>query len=267
MNLEVRRDLRSVRIAQLATLRRVCVLLVLLGTWSRVASAKPDDWRLAVGASFFKWSAGKPNEIAYNAVSDRWERIAQDPNGYSVSNYQALTPLYFNMSFGVDAFIRYRSYLFLKLGYDYSNPFGIGGSGRITYTDRSTGITISESKDFSFSSHQLSYYIGPIVSVGDADLYLGFTPMGPTWVNYHEKYTRSDNGTTTRSYDMSWHGLHGNCRALIGIQVPVAKGFKIGSEATFVFMNYMTLTSGGLQDHSFEYPFMRWTVTARYEIF
>ena len=248
------------------TKRYLPLIAIALGAYSRPALAETGDWRLSVGASFFKWSAGKPNEIAYNAVSDRWERIAQDPGGYTVSDYQGLKPLFFNMSFGVDAFVRYKQYLFFKLAYDYSNPVGLGGSGHITYVDRTTGVTTSETKEFSFASHQLSYYIGPIVSLGQADLYLGFTPMGPTWVRYHEKYSRSENGVTTRAYDMNWHGFFGNCRALMGIQVPVANRFKIGSEATFVFMNYMNLKSGNLEDHSFEFPFMRWTVTARYEL-
>ena len=243
------------------------VMFISLATISTTASAAASDWKLAVGASFFKWSAGKPNELGYNAVSDRWERIAQDPAHYAVSDYEALEPLYFNMSFGVDAFIRYRRYLLLKLAYDYSNPLGIGGQGHIAYTDKTTEVVTTETKEFSFTSHQLSYYIGPVLPIAGAEVYLAFTPMGPTWVNYREKYTMTQNGTAVRAYDMHWHGFFGNCRALLGIQVPVTDRFKIGSEATFVFMNYITLTSGNIEDHSFAFPFMRWTVTARYEVF
>ena len=58
---------------------------------------------------------------------DGW--INQDPDTYTVSDYQALKPLYFNFSFGADVFVRWRKYLMLKLGYDYSNPAGIGGNG------------------------------------------------------------------------------------------------------------------------------------------
>lgn len=242
-------------------------MCVLLSTFSEPALAAADDWKIAVGASFFKWSAGKPNELGYNAVSDRWERTAQDPAQYSVSDYKALEPLYFNMSLGVDAFIRYKRYLLIELAYDYSNPLGIGGQGHIAYTDKTSGIVTTETKKFSFTSHQLSYYIGPILPIAGAEVYLGFTPMGPTWVSYREKYAMTQNGTSVRAYDMRWHGFFGNCRALLGIQVPVSDRFKIGSEATFVFMNYITLTSGNIEDHSFAFPFMRWTVTARYEVF
>lgn len=81
------------------------------------------------------------------------------------------------------------------------------------------------------------------------------------------EFESTQNGTLVRAYVTRWHGFFGNCRALLGIQVPVTDRFKMGSEATFVFMNYITLSSGNIEDHSFAFPFMRWTVTVRYEVF
>jgi len=53
----------------------------------------------------------------------------------------------------------------------------------------------------------------------------------------------------------------------VGLQVRVAGRFELGSEAVFAFLNYMQLASGSLTGSSFRFPFMKWNVTARYELF
>ena len=188
---------------------------------------------------------------------------------YSVLEYQALESLYFNMSFGVDLFIRYKKHLVIKIGYDHSNPIGIGGKGNISYTEISTGNSFSETKEFSYTSHQINYFIGPIVTIGDdaSEIYLGFSMMSPTWVTYKEKYTKISNGNTVIEYDKTFKGFFGNCRALIGMQVPLTKNLKIGSEAVFSFFNGIELKSGDLKDEGFRFPMMKWDVTLRYQIF
>lgn len=249
--------------------------MALLLLFPAMASAEPSheptpparDFSIEVGFHWFKLSADKPTEFGSNAVFDRWERINTSPT-YQVHDYTALKPLYFNMVFGVDALIRYRRYLMLKLGYDITYPFGIGGKGHIAYFDRTSGAELQESKNYSFTSHQLSSFIGPIVSVDNrADIYLAFSPMAPTWVRYHEKYERVENGTVTESTDRTYRGFFGSCRALVGIQVQVSKRLKLGSEAVFTFLNYIPLSSGSTTDSSFRFPFMQWQVTARYLVY
>ena len=85
--------------------------------------------------------------------------------------------------------------------------------------------------------------------------------------SYDESYRRTEDGVTTEQYDRSWHGFFGGCRALIGLQVRVAGRFKLGSEAVFAFLNYMELKSGNQRDYSFQFPMMKWNITARYELF
>jgi hypothetical protein len=240
-----------------------------------IASAEPSsepaspvrDISIDLGFHWFKLAADRPAELSPNAVFDRWEKINSSPD-YQVRDYTALKPLYFNMVFGVDALIRYRRYLMLKIGYDITYPFGIGGYGHIAYLDRTSGAEIKESKTYSFTSHQLSTFIGPIVTVENrADVYLAFSPMAPTWVTYHEKYERVQNGATVESTDKTYHGFFGNCRALMGIQVQVSKRLKVGSEAVFTFLNYIPLNSGSHTDSSFRFPFMQWQITARYAVY
>jgi hypothetical protein len=77
------------------------------------ASADGSDWSLDLGLRWFKHAAeGGPNEIGPGAVFDRWEAINQDREGYRVSSYQALEPLYFNFNFGADVMVRFRYQLF-----------------------------------------------------------------------------------------------------------------------------------------------------------
>jgi hypothetical protein len=239
-------------------------------TIAAVLHAQQDsNWKIDIGFRFFKYSAsGFPNEISFNPVFDRWERVNQNKEEYTVSNYKPLEPLYFNMNFGGDFFIRYKKHLLIKLGYDYSNPLGIGGTGNIDYVDLSTDRQYTESKSFSYTSHQITYFVGPIVPVGinGAEIYLGFSVMSPTWVMYRESYARSEDGVSTRTYDRTFTGFFGSCRALMGIQIPVLEKLRIGSEATFSFLNYMPLTSGDLKDNSFQFPAMKWNFTVRYTI-
>lgn len=251
---------------------RAVVMAVAWASPAAVALAEEarSQWSVDVGVRWFKHSAsGQPNEIGPDQVFDRWEDINQRPDVYAVSDYAPLEPLYFNMNFGVDAFLRYRRHLLVKIGYDYSNPFGIGGSGQIAYTDLRTGAEHEESKEFSYTSHQLSTFFGPLVPVaGDkAEIYLGFSPMAPTWVRYHEEGRHVESGVEVESYDRTYTGFFGSCRALVGIQVRVTERVKIGTEAVFAFLNYMKLKSGDLEDNSFRFPSMNWNVTARYELF
>lgn len=235
-----------------------------------LAEEASSNWSMDVGVRWFKHSAsGQPNEIGPDRVFDRWEGINQDSDSYAVSDYAPLEPLYFNMSFGVDAFLRYRRYLLIKVGYDYSNPFGIGGSGHIRYTDRRTGIEHEEHKRFGYTSHQLTTFFGPVAPVagGDGEIYLGFSPMAPTWVRYHEEGRRIEDGVEADRYDRTYTGFFGSCRALVGLQVRVGERVKLGAEAVFAFLNYMKLKSADLEDSSFRFPSMMWNVTARYELF
>lgn len=244
------------------------LVLLLVSTAGPANAAEPSNWSIDVGARFFKYSAtGRPAELGFNPVFERWEGINQNRADYTVSSYEPLEPLYFNMSFGVDLFIRYCTYLLLKLGYDYSNPFGIGGSGSIDYTG-ADGVAHRESKQFSFTTHQINTFVGPVVPLagGDAEIYLAFSPMAPTWVRYHEAYSHTADGTTVEEYDRRFRGFFGSCRALLGLQVRVTESLSVGSEATFTFLNYMKLTSGDLADHSFRFPAMKWNVTMRYTV-
>jgi hypothetical protein len=120
------------------------------------AQADAQDWSVDVGVRWFKLSSeGGPNELSFNPVFDRWEAIERDRSTYSVSGYTALKPLYFNMSFGADLMVRFKKYLLLRLSYDYTDPLGIGGWGRIAYDETSTGDHVVEKKSFSYTSHQM----------------------------------------------------------------------------------------------------------------
>lgn len=228
---------------------------------------KNSNWSIDLGIRWFKYSAeGKPGEIDVNPVFDRWERINQDRENYAVGDYEALKPLYFNFSYGADVFVRWRKYLMLKLGYDYSNPAGIGGDGRIEYTD-GDGSFHAEKKSFSYTSHQINLFIGPVVPVEDiAEIYLGFAPFAPTWVNYEESYSHEIDGVAIEDYDRALSGFFGNCRLGLGIQIRVWKGLKLGGEAVYSFFNFMKLSGGDLADHSFQFPAMKWNFTVRYGV-
>ena len=56
----------------------------------------------------------------------------------------------------------------------------------------------------------------------------------------------------------------GSCRALVGAQVHVGERLRLGSEAVFSFLNYMKLESGSIEDHSFQFPQMKWDFVLRY---
>lgn len=248
----------------------ILIILVVFTINTECYAENSSNWTIDAGIRGFKFSAdGNPNEIDYNPVFARWENINRDLDGFTVNEYEPLEPLYFNMNLGIDLFIRYKKYLLIKVGYDYSNPFGIGGSGNISYVDNSAGIKYHESKDFSYTSHQVNLFFGPLVPVDDgkAEIYLGFSPMPPTWVKYSEKYTRTRDGSVENTYDKKFTGMFGSCRALIGIQVKVSEKLYLGSEAVFTVLNYMNLESGDLQDNSFQFPGMKWNFTARYRLY
>ncbi len=222
-----------------------------------------------VGLWGFKYSAeGGPNEINYNPVFTKWESINQNYSDYIVSEYKPLESLYFNMNLGIDLFIRYKKHLLIKLGYDYSNPFGIGGKGNIAFTDNSNGKEYTEQKEFGYTSHQINYFIGPLIPISEegAEIYLGFSPMAPTWITYNEKYTKTEDTVVMTNYDKTFKGFFGSCRALVGIQISITENLKLGSEAVFAFLNYMELKSGNLQDYSFRFPMMKWNFTVRYQL-
>ena len=91
--------------------------------------------------------------------------------------------------------------------------------------------------------------------------------MSPTWVRYREKYRNTSDGDVVTDYDRAFTGFFGNCRALIGIQVPVSEKLKIGSEAVFSFFNGMELQADGVKDEGFRFPTMKWEITARYGLY
>jgi hypothetical protein len=252
------------------SIRTHLLALVAVSTSSSAALAADDPlWKIDVGVRGFKYSSESgPNEIGPNRVFDRWERLHQDRANFAVSEYSALEPLYFNFSLGADVMIRFKRHLMVKVGYDYSNPFGIGGSGHIAYTDLASGVRLEEQKSISYTSHQITTFIGPAVPVGEsAEVYMGFSPMAPTWVTYHESYSKRANGQTTETYDRTYHGFFGNCRALLGFQILVWDRLKVGTEMVFAFLNYMKLTSGLIEDSSFRFPNMMWNFTVRYQVY
>ena len=227
------------------------------------------NWQIDVGARWFKHSAtGKPAEIGYNPVFDKWESIYRNSTEYSAESYMALKPLYWNFSFGTDIFARYRRYLLIKLGYDYSNPFGIGGLGHIEYVENSSGARVREEKTFSYTSHQIGLYLGPVIPVSDrAEVYIAIAPMAPTWVKYKESYSYTSSGTAQRNYSKTFKGFFGNCRILLGAQAKVANRWWLGSEINFTMLNYMKLSSGKLDDYSFQAASFFWNFTVRYTVF
>jgi hypothetical protein len=228
-----------------------------------------SNWSYDLGISFFKTSLrNQPDELLYNPVFEKWEFINNQTETYSVSEYEALAPYQFNLSAGFDFLFRYKRYLMIKIGYCYTNTLGIGGSGNITYTDHSSDLEISESKEMSYSSHQINYFIGPILPVGDkgAEIFMGFSIMSPTYVSYSEKYERSEAGSVVREYDEKFTGFFGNCRSVIGIQVPVSERVRLGSEMVYSYFNGLEIRSGEIADQGFNFPDMQWNFTFRYNI-
>lgn len=245
------------------------VVLVLSGHRPTASANNSPTWSIDVGVRWFKHSSeGGPNEIGLNPVFSRWESINQNISAFSVSDYSPLEPLYFNINFGIDVLVRLKTFFMLKLGYDYSNPFGIGGKGQISYTDSVTGVVNEESKEFSYTIHQVNLFFGPSlpVSKGRAEIYLALAPMAPTWVSYNEKYSHTQDGSEVEKYDRTFSGFFGSCRALIGIQIRVLDDLKLGAEMIFTVLNYMKLTSGDLEDYSFRFPSFKWNFTIRYEL-
>lgn len=256
-------------------MKRICILLfsfaiLSITSFSKAHASNSEDWRIGIGICFFKFSSERsPNEISYNKVFNRWERINQDKDKYEVSSYIPLTPLYFNMDFGIDFFVRYQEKVLLKVTYSLSDPIGIGGKGQIAYTDKSNGKKYVENKEFSYTSKQLAMYVGPIIPVNnkESEIYMAFSPMPPVWVKYRESYSKTEDGNAVEDYNKTFKGAFGNCRALFGMQTRASNDMYLGSEATFSFLNYMKLKSeDGIEDNSFQFPNMKWNFTIRKDI-
>jgi hypothetical protein len=228
-----------------------------------------SKWSYDLGFSFFKSSVNnQPDELLFNPVFEKWESINHQKDVYSVSDYKALDPYPFNLSIGFDLLFRYKRYFMIKMGYCYTNTLGIGGKGNITYTDIPNNLEIYESKKMSYYSHQLNYFIGPLLPINDkgAEIYMGFSMMSPTYISYNEQYKRYEAGTIVQDYNKTFNGFFGNCRTVIGIQVPVTERFKFGSEIVFAYFNGIELKSGDLTDEGFKFPNMQWNFTFRYKI-
>lgn len=245
----------------------IAISIIFLG--NKVIAQETSNWTYDFGVLFFKSSLkNQPDEILYNPVFEKWESINQNSESYSVSEYNALEPYAFNLTVGLDGLFRYKKYLMLKIGYYYTNTLGIGGKGNIAYTNNSDGFLITEDKEMSYSSHQLTYFIGPLIPIGEngAEIFMGFSMMSPTYVSYKEKFKRSESGITVQEYDKKFTGFFGNCRSLFGMQVPLSDRWKFGSEIVFAYFNGMEIKSGDIADEGFVFPDMQWNFTFRYEI-
>ena len=228
-----------------------------------------SNWSYDLGISFFKSSMrNQPDELLYNPVFEKWEYLNHQTEEYSVTEYKALTPYQFNLSVGIDGLFRYKRYFMIKIGYCYTNTLGIGGTGNITYTDHSSDMEVTELKEMTYTSHQINYFIGPLLPINDngAEIFMGFSMMSPTFVSYREKYKRSESGSVVRDYDKKFTGFFGNCRSVIGIQVPVSDRLKLGSEMVYSYFNGLELRSGEIADQGFNFPDIQWNFTFRYEI-
>lgn len=246
------------------------LVAVLLYVSNILVAQEKSNWSYDLGVFFFKSSVDRqPDELLYNPVFEKWEAIKNKPAVYSVSEYKkAFDPYPFNLSIGFDGLFRFKKYFMIKLGYCYTNTLGIGGKGSISYTDISTNVESSESKTTAFSSHQITYFLGPLLPINDAgaEIYMGFSMMSPTYVVYKEKYENIESGITIREYDKTFTGFFGNCRTVIGIQVPLSGKFRFGSELVFAYFNGLDVKSGNLVDAGFKFPGMQWNFTFRYEI-
>lgn len=128
------------------------VFILIIGFMTNLYAQQNSNWSMDFGIRGFKYSVdNQPKELHYNPVFIRWDNINQNPSDFIVSEYNKLEPLFFNFSFGLDVFIRYKKFLLIKIGYDYSNPFSIGGKGKIIYKEVSTGLNIEEEKEFSYT--------------------------------------------------------------------------------------------------------------------
>jgi hypothetical protein len=228
-----------------------------------------SNWKSDLGFSFFKSSINnQPDELLFNPVFVRWENINQQSDLYTVKDYQPLKPYQFNASFGLDYFIKYKKYLMIKIGICYTNNLGIGGDGNISYTDKATSIAYTEKKEQGFSSFQINYFIGPCIPISEngPEIFMGFSMMSPTWVSFKEKYSKSQNSNVIVDYNKTFKGFFGNCRSMIGMQVPISEHFKLGTEIIFAYFNGIELKSGSLSDQGFKFPAMQWNFTCRYKI-
>lgn len=238
-----------------------------LGLGHQGFAQQQSKWSYDLGISLFKSSLrNQPDELLYNPVFEKWEYLNHHPEAFSVTEYTALSPYAFNLSIGIDGMFRYRKYLMIKLGYCYTNTLGIGGKGNISYTDISSGLEYTESKEMAFTSHQLNYFIGPVVPLGEegAEIFMGFSMMSPTFVSFREQYRKSESGTIVREYSHHYTGFFGNCRSVIGIQVPLRGKFKFGTEMVYSYFNGIRLKSGTITDDGFKFPEMQWNFTFRY---
>ncbi len=233
-------------------------------------SQEKSGWSYDIGLALFKSSLkNQPQELLYNPVFEKWETIYHQIENYDVADYQALEPYPFNLSVGLDGFFRFKKYFMLKVGYYYTNTLGIGGKGHITYIDiNNGGIETHESKQISYKSHQLNYYFGPILPVGTegAEIFMGFSMMSPTFVSYDEKYRKTENGMVVSDDNKHFKGFFGNCRSVIGMQVPISDNWKFGTELVHSYFNGIEMKSGDLKDEGFLFPSMQWNFTLRYGI-
>jgi len=230
---------------------------------------KVSNWKSDLGFSFFKSSINnQPDELLYNPVFVRWENINQQPDLYTVKDYKPLKPYQFNASFGLDYFIKYKKYLMIKLGICYTNNLGIGGDGNISYTEKASNIAYTEKKEQGFSSFQINYFIGPYIPISEngPEIFMGFSMMSPAWVSFKEKYTKTQSSNVIVDYNKTFKGFFGNCRSMIGMQVPISEHFKLGTEIVFAYFNGIEVKSGSLSDQGFKFPAMQWNFTMRYKI-
>lgn len=249
--------------------RYFIVLIIIMGIYSNNAAQNVSNWTYDVGFLLFKSSLrNQPDELLYNPVFEKWESINLNTESYSVSEYKALEPFSFNLTFGVDGLFRYKKYFMIKVGYYYTNTLGIGGKGNIAYVDNTDGLTIIENKEISYSSHQLTYFVGPLIPIGEngSEIFMGFSMMSPTFVSYKEKYKRKASGVTLQDYNKKFTGFFGNCRSIIGMQIPISDKWRFGSELVFAYFNGIELKNGDLADEGFVFPDMQWNFTFRYEI-
>jgi hypothetical protein len=244
--------------------------LLLFTSMVFVSNAQEEPkWQCDAGFSFFKTSVNnQPDELLFNPVFVRWENINQQPAAYTVEDYKPLNPFQFNASFGLDCFFKYKKYFMIKLGINYTNNLGIGGDGKISYTDNATDIAYTEKKVQELSTFQINYFIGPCIPIGEhgPEIFMGFSLMSPTWVSFREKYTQTRSSNVLIDYDKTFKGFFGNCRTMIGMQVPVSGHFKLGTELVWAYFNGIELKSGSITDQGFKFPTMQWNFTIRYKI-
>lgn len=245
------------------------ITIGLMSMTNKIIAQQKSNWSYDLGISFFKSSVrNQPDELLYNPVFEKWESISHQTDNYLTTGYKALDPYSFNLSVGFDGLFRYKKYLMIKLGYCYTNTLGIGGKGDITYTDISSNQEITEIKKMANTSHQINYFIGPLIPITaeGAEIFMGFSMMSPTYVSYEEQYQRTESGLVVRDYSKKFTGFFGNCRTVIGIQVPLSNRLKFGSEMVFSYFNGIEIKSGDIADEGFVFPDMQWNFSFRYQI-